>query len=308
MTRLTGLVWLISVACGSTGGRPGPPARQRAFGLRRLGGGGRGPALLRRGAGRPGTQNSHGNALTYHLPKSHLLRQARVLPSGGSGSSSAAGPRLSHETHRGRPLGQSGCVSYHKHILLVDSINQFARFFPPPHNDTGHPFVAGRVLERLPELRCVATDDCMGGVACSDRIGKRTAQAQTDLTPLAVTRTLACRITADVSHWFVACERLLHCPSEEAGAEAHSRSPEGRLMLLAAERTDHVRGCSLSIRDFSRPAGRADALPADTHLHHMIHRSTPAWGAARRRRWPTCRSEEAAARPRWRRTWASGRR
>jgi len=85
------------------------------------------------------------------------------------------------------------------------------------------------------------------------------------LIPLAITRTLACRITADVSHWFVACERLLHCPSEEAEAGAHSSSPEGRLMLLAAERTDHVRGGSLSIRDLQR--GRQAVLTPYLPIH-----------------------------------------
>lgn len=93
-----------------------------------------------------------------------LQMQQQILP---------PGTRLSHETHRGRPLG--------------------------------HPFVAGRLLRRLPELR----------------------------------------ITADVSHWMVCCERLLRCPSSSAAdagrKEEQSDDTEARLMLLAAERTDHVR-------------------------------------------------------------------
>lgn len=92
-----------------------------------------------------------------------MALQARVLPSG---------TRLSHETHRGRPLG--------------------------------HPFVAGRLLERLPDLR----------------------------------------ITADLAHWAVVGERLLRCPSSPAADDANDT--EARLMLLAAERTDHVRGMMMS--------------------------------------------------------------
>lgn len=85
------------------------------------------------------------------------------------------------------------------------------------HTHAGHPFVAGRLLQRLPELR----------------------------------------ITADISHWFLASERLFPCPpsptspaaarrgrqdnKEEEEEGSTSSNPEAQLMLLAAERTDHVR-------------------------------------------------------------------
>lgn len=99
-----------------------------------------------------------------HFFEGALQMQQQILPSG---------IRLSHETHRGRPLG--------------------------------HPFVAGRLLRRLSELR----------------------------------------ITADVSHWMVCCERLLRCTlsssAANAGRKEERNDTEARLMLLAAERTDHVR-------------------------------------------------------------------
>jgi hypothetical protein len=93
---------------------------------------------------------------------------------------------------------------------------------------TGHPFVAGRLLERLPELRCVRYT----------RI--RPPSFMPPFFPLIIDTITHnnTSITADVSHWFLACERLLSCPSPSPGGDDGA---EARLMLLAAERTDHVR-------------------------------------------------------------------